>query len=296
MASMRAFTEFGSEWAGCGRDAFDIAPSRIAAAVSRRKVADRSRKLLARTIEAEIIPLLVTAHREVTPARIKGAEVQPSREEVVEFVRLLLAADVTFASAFVEALCARGTPLETVFLNLFTPSARLLGRLWDEDICDFTDVTIALSRLQQLLRELGAAFDIAAEQTPCERSALIVAAPGDQHAFGAFILQEFFRRAGWDVRGGSIASNHELLSLAESGPFDLVGLSVSNEITVDRFASVLSSIRDAVAPRMPVIMVGGRFFLDHPDCVRDVGADATAQDGRRAVLRVSSLLGTNALR
>lgn len=296
MASMRAFTEFGSQWAGCGRDAFDIAPGRIGAAVSRCKVAERSRKVLARTIEAEIIPLLVTAHREVSPARIKSAEVRPSGEEVVEFVRLLLAADVTFASAFVETLCARGASLETVFLDLFTPSARLLGSLWDEDICDFTDVTIALSRLQQLLRELSAAFDIEAEQAPRGRAALLVTAPGDQHSFGVFILQEFFRRAGWNVRGGTVTSNHELLSLAESGPFDLVGLSVSNEITVDRFASVVSSIRDAVAPRMPVIMVGGRFFLDHPDCVQDVGADATAQDGRRAILRVSSLLGTNALR
>jgi hypothetical protein len=43
-------------------------------------------------------------------------------------------------------------------------------------------------------------------------------------------------------------------------------------------------------------MVGGRFFLMHPEAVSGVGADASAQDGRRAVLKVSSLLGTNVLR
>ena len=253
--------------------------------------------MLARAIESEIVPLLISAHHaEGQVVRVNGLHVKPTGEDVVEFVRLLLANDVTFASSFVEALSTRGADLETIFLELFTPAARLLGCLWEEDICDFTDVTIALSRLQQLLRELSAAFEVEAEPSISPRRALLVAAPGDQHTFGVFVLQEFFRRAGWDVSGGSIASNHELLSLAESGPFDLVGLSVSNEITVDRFASMVSSIRDAIAPRMPVVMVGGRFFLDHPDCVQGVGADATAQDARRAVLRVSSLLGTNVLR
>ena len=52
-------------------------------------------------------------------------------------------------------------------------------------------------RLQQLLRELSAAFE--AETLPRLRSAVLVTAPGDQHTFGVFILQEFFRRAGWDV-------------------------------------------------------------------------------------------------
>jgi methanogenic corrinoid protein MtbC1 len=51
--------------------------------------------------------------------------------------------------------------------------------------------------LQQLLRELSAAFE--AETLPRLRSAVLVTAPGDQHTFGVFILQEFFRRAGWDV-------------------------------------------------------------------------------------------------
>jgi len=298
MSSMRLVAELGGDWGGCARDSFDLGTDKASARLSQRKVARKSEKLLARTIEAEIIPKLVIAHKSSRALALPegSASLRPSSDDVADFAELLLSRDVTIASAYVEAMCARGATLEIVFLDLFTGAARLLGRMWDEDLCDFTDVTIALSRLQQLLRELAGAFEIGAELAPCCRSALLVAAPGDQHTFGVFILQEFFRRAGWDVQGGSVCSSDELLAQVERGRFDVVGLSVSNEIAVGEFAAMIRTVRKVAPPRALHIMVGGGFFLQHPDCVMGVGADATAQDGRRAVLRVSSLLGTNALR
>jgi methanogenic corrinoid protein MtbC1 len=298
MASMRAFAEVGSDWGGCGRDCFDISTLTANVALSRSKVANGSRKLLTHAIEAEIIPRLILAHQQVleTDVRDELQCLSTSGEQVVEFVGLLLSNDVTVASAYIENLCARGARLETIFLHLFTPAARVLGRLWEEDVCDFSDVTIALSRLQQLLRELGAAFEIEPMPAQVGRKALLMAAPGDQHTFGVFMLGEFFRRAGWDVRGGGITSKEELFGLVESDRYDLVGLSASNEVPLDGFAAVIQTIRKVTpSPRLQV-MVGGRFFLEHPEAVSGVGADASAQDGRRAVLKVSSLLGTNALR
>jgi len=64
-------------------------------------------------------------------------------------------------------------------------------------------------------------------------------------------------------------------------------------MNVEDLASVIRAIREVASPRIPP--GGGRFFLTNPECVAGVGADATAQDGRRAVLRVSSLLGANVL-
>lgn len=297
MASLRSFAETGSDWHGCGRDSFDAIGLRTDQRLALRKFADGSRKLLARTIEAEIIPRLMLAHRPLAPgAPVPRAERgEPVTNEVVEFVRLLLAHDVAVASAYIEAQCQQGVALEGIFLDLMAPAARLLGELWQEDICDFTDVTIALSRLQQLLRELGPAFEDGVVARPCGRSALLVAAPGDQHTFGIFVVQEFFRRAGWKVRGGYVGTSDELGDLVASERFDVVGLSVSNGAPTSDMAALIKTIRQAALGALSV-MVGGRFFLDHPDYVRRVGADATAQDGRQAVLGLSNLLRTNVLR
>ena len=265
MSSMRLVAELGGDWGGCARDSFDLGADKASARLSQRKVARKSEKLLARTIEAEIIPKLVIAHKSSRALALPegSAALRPSSDDVADFAELLLSRDVTIASAYVEAMCARGATLEIVFLDLFTGAG---------------------------------AFEIGAELAPCCRSALLVAAPGDQHTFGVFILQEFFRRAGWDVQGGSVCSSDELLAQVERGRFDVVGLSVSNEIAVGEFAAMIRTVRKVAPTRALHVMVGGGFFLQHPDCLMGVGADATAQDGRRAVLRVSSLLGTNALR
>jgi MerR family transcriptional regulator, light-induced transcriptional regulator len=298
MASLRLFAETGTDWHGCRRDSLDIAGVNIGQRLAREKVANGSRKLLARTIEAEIIPRLIVAHRSPGPADAsRELEAgQPSADDIVHFVGLLLSHDVTVASAYIESTCQRGASLECVFLDLMAPAARYLGELWQQDLCDFTDVTIALSRMQQLLRELSPAFEAETEPAASTRSALLVAAPGDQHTFGVFIVQEFFRRAGWQVRGGYVGSTDELLDIVSGDAFDLVGLSVSNEIEPEYFATLICCVREAALRRATRVMVGGRFFLDHPEYVARVGADATAKDGRRAVLRLSSLLRTNALR
>jgi methanogenic corrinoid protein MtbC1 len=301
MASLRSFAEVGTNWHGCGRDPLDIVSIKSSRLGSQRKLAQGSgNALLRRTIETEIIPQLMLAHRDAGPLETSSRRdgYRPSSQDVLTFVRLLLAWDVAVSGDYVEAMCQKGTSLESIFLDLFAPAARFLGQLWEEDLCDFTDVTIALSRMQQLLRDLGPAFEgeSSLDMVDPDRSALLVAAPGDQHTFGAFIVQEFFRRAGWRVHGGSLGSTEELLNLVASEPFDVVGLSVSNDVTADDFAATIRSVRVAARSRTVRIMVGGRFFLEHPHCVAQVGADATAQDGRRAVLRLSSLLRTNALR
>jgi methanogenic corrinoid protein MtbC1 len=298
MASMRGFAEFANDCGNCGRDAFDLGLVRVDAPGAQASP-KKSRKLLARTIEKQIIPRLLSSRQSNTLPFIQSGYPSniPTVEQIEEFIGLLLKHDIVVASDYVEKMCRNGASLDVIFLNLFSPAARYLGRLWEEDICDFTDVTIALSRLQQLLRELSTTFEAEAEfeTLPRLRSAVLVAAPGDQHTFGVFILQEFFRRAGWDVRGGSMGSADELLGLVQTGPCDLIGLSVSNDVNVEDLASVIRAIREVASPRIPPIIVGGRFFLTNPECVAGVGADATAQDGRRAVLRVSSLLGANVL-
>jgi MerR family transcriptional regulator, light-induced transcriptional regulator len=293
MASMRAFSEVGSGWGGCGRDAFDLATIEPLFRHGEQTPAENRRKLLIDTVRGQVIPRLALSHQE--PVTTTNFAPDPTPEEIMEFVRLLIHEDVSFASDIVEKKCLEGDKLENIFLKLFSPAARLLGELWEQDICDFTDVTIALSRLQQLLRELSAAFEINATTAQNGRAALLVAAPGDQHTFGVFIVQEFFRRAGWHVTGGAVASEEELFSLAEQYRYDLVGVSASNDVAVDAFASIIRTLRRVVQSPGPLVMVGGRFFLQHPECVSGVGADTSAQDGRRAFLEVSSLLGTRVL-
>lgn len=101
--------------------------------------------LLSHTIEHEIIPRLMLAHRSQSHApsgELLFAAVDPDNEAaaielatraVLPFTRVLLESDQDTANLFVEALRQRGVPLNVLYLQLLAPSARRLGELWDQD-------------------------------------------------------------------------------------------------------------------------------------------------------------------
>jgi methanogenic corrinoid protein MtbC1 len=253
---------------------------------------------LVRTIEAEVIPRLVLAHRAAPGCPVERAsdERVPDPAQAAELAGLVLTRDADVASAYVEALRARGTPIETLFLDLLAPAARHLGDLWSADLCDFLQVTVALCRLQQILHELGPAFRGEVEHREHGRRALLVPVPGEQHSFGLFMVAEFFRRAGWDVASGPPGSIAELVRLVRGEWFAVVGLSVSSDAKLDALASSIRAIRRASRNRAIGVLAGGPVFNEHPELAALVGADATATDGRQATAQARNLLALMARR
>ena len=214
----------------------------------------------------------------------------PGPTEVLKFAGLMLTADVAAAHAFVGDLRQRGTPVESLYLDLLAPAARHLGDLWCADACDFATVTMGLGRLQQLLHELSPAFGGELEHREHGRRALLVPVPGEQHTFGLLMVVEFFRRAGWDVWSGSQGTSFDLVRLVRGEWFSVVGLSVGSETRIDALSAGIRAIRRASLNRNIGILVGGPIFVAHPELVARVGADATAIDGGQAALQAENLL------
>lgn len=285
MSSFRSLAQFDS-WPYDG-GGFEVLRPRLAPPPKRLSRA--SQASLSAVVRADVIPRLVRSHAD------PGQGVTAPPDEVMAFARYLVNGDITAAQRLIARLRDTGTPLTEIYLRLFTDAARHLGDLWVEDVCDFSDVTLALINMRRLLRTLSSEFAGAREtQSHCSRRALLIAAPGDDHDFGIALVQEFFRRDGWDVE--SAPNTYDaVLRFSKTEPCDVIGLSVSNDTSVDGLAAIVRAIRKSAASTSLKVLVGGRFFLEHPDFVCDVGADGTATDGRGAVTRVSSLLDTSAM-
>ncbi|MEO8038468.1 MAG: cobalamin B12-binding domain-containing protein [Betaproteobacteria bacterium] len=253
---------------------------------------------LFRTIETEIIPRLMLAHtpQRACPSVPEVDGTGPGVETVHEFTRLVVEQDGEVAAAYVEALRAQGTPLEAIYLKLITPTAHRLGELWEADLCDFTEVTVGLWRLQQVLRGLSAAFRDEQPQASTGRRILLVPSPGEQHILGLIIVGDYFRREGWDVWGEPPATSDDLPDIVRHEWFDVVGLSVGCEVHVDKLAAEIRAIRHASCNQDVAIMVGGPLFIKYPELVAQVGADASARDGREAVQQAASLTEPGARR
>ena len=302
MAASREQSETQAEWEDTGGEAGGSShmwESRSAqslpAAGSTPDRADRSTQSLAplaRTIELEIIPRLVLARRAAQgAAAIEAIEAGViGSDHVLEFAGLVLAHDVPVAIAYVEAARERGVSLEAVYLDLLAPSARHLGSLWEEDLCDFTEVTLGLWRLHQVLRELSPAFQSEVERGDPGHRILLAPGPGEQHMFGLIMVADFFRRAGWNVLSGPVQTTDEIAGMVRDEWFAVIGLSIGCGTRLDALSSCIRSVRRASRNQEIGVMVGGPMFIEHPELVALVGADATAIDGRQAVLQAQTLV------
>ena len=245
------------------------------------------------TIEAEIIPRLMLAHRhsgndDSAPPRVQHAGA--SSEQVGELADLLLRRDPADARRYVQALRQAGMSVETLYLDLLAPAARRLGAMWEADLSDFTQVTVGLWRLQQIVHEHSALAGRGPVARTSGRRALLLPSPGSQHTFGLLLVGEFFRRAGWHVAGDPTIELEVAARLLAREPFDLLGLSVGSECHVDMAASAILALRGASLNPALVVMVGGPVAGLWPDFAERVGADAMAEDAATAIAVADSLV------
>jgi methanogenic corrinoid protein MtbC1 len=248
--------------------------------------AEARRARLVRTIEGEIVPRLVLARRVVVEdgATERSGYGTPDETDVLELVRLLMQHEVGVATAYVETVRQRGATLDLICLELLAPAARELGRRWEHDECDFLQVTLALCRLHQLLRDLSAEFRGEEFEHVRERRILLAPCPGEQHTFGVSLVGEFLQRAGWEVWQEFPSTTEEILDLVRQNSFAVVGLSVGSERKLEEVATMIRAIRSASMNRSIGVLVGGPMLLARPEIVQFVGADGTAPDGPQAVL------------
>lgn len=242
---------------------------------------------LSALVESEVIPRLLIAVARRSAPRRDEATGSISAEEVRTFAPLPLELEADELLHIVEGFLGRGVAIESILVDLLAPSARRLGQYWEDDGCDFLDVTIGLWRLTEVMHELTARYPPPGVPIPPRRAALFAAMPGDVHSFGAQMVEDMFARAGWHTRLLVNADRRELLHVVGQEQFDMAGLTVSCDCPTAALADMVASLRSASKGRFIKIFIGGRMVNANPDIVSAVGADGTAGDAR-SLLRMAN--------
>ena len=253
----------------------------------------RSKADLAQMIESEIIPRLMLAHRpSAEPHSPTEGAVGPRTLDV--FARMTVSSEAHTLTAYIETLVQGGLSLETVYIDLLIPTARRLGDEWNEDEISFTDVTIGLSRLQQVVRNLARRFPTR-EAEPGALSACFVPAPGEQHTFGLCMLEDGFRRAGWRTWLDTAASGGDAAAAVAFDWFDVFGIGATSDVPLEEIAATIAHVKAASRNKGLFVMVGGRVFEQDPSLATAVGADAAAFTAADALCIASGAVKARAL-
>jgi methanogenic corrinoid protein MtbC1 len=254
-----------------------------------------SQQSMAMLIADEIIPRLIAAHRISEPV-LRLVETMPEVIVALDPERLAdesVNIDTSRLLELAQAALSAGLSFEALMIDVMAPAARILGERWETDKADFVEVTLGLWRLQELVHLLAVGHQLPAHSYDAlpDRRVLCAVAPGDDHYFGSVMLEEMFRRAGWSARGARNLRLEDLLAEVRLGSFDLIALTVSVETNSAAIADMVSALRSASRNPGVSIMVGGPVFNQKPGLADEVGADATASDGRAALQKAEMLVG-----
>jgi methanogenic corrinoid protein MtbC1 len=240
-------------------------------------------------VEGQVIPSLLRSHP--VARLIRDASVEPAfaandlldANAVKDFARFLLARRAESLGAFIDSLRTRGLDPERLYSDLLAPAAQLLADLWDEDEISSTEVTIGLSRLHHLVRDLDIATAYNGESDISARSCLFSPRAGEQQTFGFYMVEELFRWSGWRTWIETAGIDADMVADARGNWFDMFCLSVSRSSDIEAVGVTIDKVRRASRNRDLFVMVSGRPFVERPELVENVGANAVASAGREAL-------------
>lgn len=209
--------------------------------------------------------------------------VAPAAEEVMrEYLEAVLAGDRRRAFAVLDRARGAGLSHREMYLAVFQPALREVGRLWEENRISVADEHLATAITQAAMARLyDDLFTLSRQRGP-----LLIAACADseRHELGLRMICDLLELEGWDtVFLGATTPIDSLLEMVEARRPAVVALSASISPHLGRVREAIRVIRERMGDRAPVIAVGGRPFMEDPELAGRVGADLTAVDAVEAV-------------
>lgn len=244
-------------------------------------------------VAAPALRILERGARRLSDPRASFASFLPTDAPLAQlaarYLDALLAGETADALALVRAELAAGTDPHAVYLDVFQPALREVGRLWQLGRATVAQEHEVTRATEVAMAELAGRWQPAVGDG---RRLVVACVGGEQHAVGARIVNDLFRLDGWQTHFlGADCPPGELAELVVARRAELVAVSATLSIHLPRVREVVTAVR---ARSGVPILVGGRPFNLVPDLWRVVGADGTAPDARGAVAVASALVGRQA--
>ena len=186
------------------------------------------------------------------------------------------------AFAIIDGARSSGLDLATLYIEVFQPALREIGRLWQENEISVADEHLATAITQAAMAR---AHESAFTWRSTEGRTLVAACVDvERHEVGLRMLCDLLDLEGWHTTYlGATVPVESLVAMVKRRRCDVLALSVALTAHLPRLLAMIDAIKQALGDARPLIIVGGRPFLDDPELADRMGADLTATTAVDAV-------------
>lgn len=215
-----------------------------------------------------------------------GAPVSPL---ALLYFRALLRGDRHLASRLVLRAVEEGVPIRNVYLHVFQPAQREIGRLWQLNQISVADEHYCTAATNLIMSQL---YTHVFSSKRIGRTVVVVCVSGDLHELGARMVADFFEMDGWDsYYTGANTPFSGVVQAVAARHADVLAISATIPHHVRDVKRLIDLVRHAPECADLKVIVGGLPFIRDSELWRAVGADGTGLDAEGAVAAANSLFG-----
>lgn len=203
------------------------------------------------------------------------------------YLEALLAANRHEAGRLVLDALNRGVDVRAIYLDVFQPVQREIGRLWQINEISVAQEHYATAVTQFVMSQLYPRI-FSGHKNGVRMVAL--SASKELHEIGIRMVADFFELSGWDTYYlGANTPPDGVAEAIERHEADLLAVSATMMIHLREVRQMIAAVRAAGLDHI-VTLVGGYPFNVVPDLWKRVGADGWAPDAAGAVTTAERLV------
>jgi signal transduction histidine kinase/methanogenic corrinoid protein MtbC1 len=205
------------------------------------------------------------------------------------YLQRLLACQRHSAGRLIMGAVESGMTIQDVYLQVFQPCLRELGRLWQTGKLSPAQEHYCTAATQLIMSQLAPRLFATRKNG---RRAVIACVADEAHEVGSRMVADLMELAGWDTiyLGANVPPRGVVQAIVDHRA-DLLAASATMTYQLPGVIELISSVRKQPACAAVKIMVGGRLFHGEPDLWRRVGADGHAADAEEASHLAGRLMG-----
>ncbi len=156
----------------------------------------------------------------------------------------------------VDKFISCGRSIEIILDSYFPTIAKKLGDDWISDDISFSDVTIALSKIQFLNSKFEQCYISSIEKSYYNTKILIIIPKGEDHTYGGIAATRILRGMGIDAFLIFNYQENELEDLLTQRDYDFIGISSANNFMIENINRLSTKIANIIDKKTPIVLGG----------------------------------------